>query len=170
MHPMLRLTISSCVFALGYSLALPFILDKMNLTLRRVITALLPLCIVCAILMMTLHRSSNGIHQMNLTLFWSYRQWKAQDVRWQIMMNIALFAPLGASLRSLKLHPIVVFLLGLALSVCIEYTQYRYALGLCEADDVFNNTLGAMMGYYLYYVTQRYQAIQSSHKQKSVHK
>lgn len=144
---MLRLTISSCVFALGFSFALPFILDKLNLTLRRVISALLPLCVMCAILVMTLHRSSDGIHEMNLTLFWSYRQWKAEDVRWQIMMNVALFAPLGASLRSLKFHPIVVFLLGLALSVGIEYTQFRYALGLCEADDVFNNTLGAMMGY-----------------------
>lgn len=155
MHPMLRLTISSCVFALFFSLTLPFVLDKLNPTLRKVLTRLLPLAILSAILTITLRRSSDGVQAMNLTLFWSYRQWKAQDVRWQIMMNIALFAPLGASLRGLKIHPIVVFLLGLTFSVFIEYTQYRYALGLCEADDVFNNTLGAMLGYAVYCVGYR---------------
>lgn len=35
---------------------------------------------------------------------------------------------------------------GLALSICIELAQYKYSLGVVEADDVICNTLGAFWG------------------------
>lgn len=41
---------------------------------------------------------------------------------------------------------ILTTLVGCALSAGIEYTQYRYALGLAETDDVICNTLGAFIG------------------------
>lgn len=33
-------------------------------------------------------------------------------------------------------------------SALIEATQYMFALGECEFDDVISNTLGAMIGYW----------------------
>ena len=36
--------------------------------------------------------------------------------------------------------------IGLLLSAGIEYTQYRFALGVAETDDVICNTLGVFIG------------------------
>lgn len=81
---------------------------------------------------------------MMLEPFWSYRKWNAADVRWQIYMNIFLFIPYGAILKSLGTkHPIFIALLT---SIFIELMQFVFALGLCETDDVINNTMGAAIG------------------------
>lgn len=52
-------------------------------------------------------------------------------------MDIFLFVPYGALLRSLRVkNPLFVALLT---SVLIELAQYIFKLGLCETDDVINN-------------------------------
>ena len=68
-------------------------------------------------------------------------------------MNVFLFFPLGLTLSNAlpqKWHRWVritlTTLMGCILSAGIEYTQYRYALGMAEADDVICNTLGAFIG------------------------
>lgn len=70
-----------------------------------------------------------------------------------LLMNVFLFFPLGLTLSNalpLKWHRwgriILTALVGCVLSAGIEYTQYRYALGLAETDDVICNTLGAFIG------------------------
>jgi glycopeptide antibiotics resistance protein len=49
-----------------------------------------------------------------------------------------------------KISPKQIVMIGCGLSVCIELTQLVTARGLCEFDDVFNNTLGAWLGYVIY--------------------
>ena len=71
----------------------------------------------------------------------------------EMLMNVFLFFPLGLTLSNAlprKWHRwgkiALTTLVGCALSAGIEYTQYRYALGMAEVDDVICNTLGAFIG------------------------
>ena len=68
-------------------------------------------------------------------------------------MNVFLFFPLGLSLSNAlprrwhRWGRIALTTSAACLfSIAIEYTQYRYALGLAETDDVICNTLGAFIG------------------------
>lgn len=71
----------------------------------------------------------------------------------EMLMNIFLFFPLGLTLSNAlprKWHRwgriALTTFVGCILSAGIEYTQYRYALGMAEVDDVICNTLGAFLG------------------------
>ena len=69
------------------------------------------------------------------------------------VMNFALFFPLGCSLACFddkaKIKPWHVVVLSCVLSIAIEILQHIFSLGVSEFDDVFNNTLGALMGFVL---------------------
>lgn len=93
--------------------------------------------------------------QTELMPFWSYRasvsKYYALDVFMQILENIAIFIPIGFFLpftfgkRERGVLPFA-FLLSLFAEVC----QYVFSLGVCETDDIINNTLGAAVGFGLY--------------------
>ena len=76
-------------------------------------------------------------------LFWEVRM----GYWWDIALNILLFIPFG-SLLGRKGWKAVLF--GFLLSAFIECAQYLFLLGYCEADDVLNNTIGTVIGFYLY--------------------
>ena len=61
-----------------------------------------------------------------------------------IFLNIILFLPLGYLLGCKKK-----IIIGLFLSVTIEVVQYIGMLGFCELDDVLNNTVGTVFGYFI---------------------
>lgn len=71
-------------------------------------------------------------------LFWEIRSGMWSD----ILMNILLFIPLGFLVEDWKGG----IVMGFALSVGIELTQYVFHLGYCELDDVLNNTIGSAFG------------------------
>ena len=58
-----------------------------------------------------------------------------------IALNILLFIPLGLLLGRKQAIAI-----GLLLSAGIELTQFVFRLGVCELDDVLNNTIGTAVG------------------------
>lgn len=93
MHPMLQHMIMSGIAAGVVALLLPVFPSKV----RKLVLAGSVFLICC----FTLFRESGGSRLINLEPFWSYRKWSAADVRWQIYMNIFLFVPLGAGLKSL---------------------------------------------------------------------
>lgn len=69
----------------------------------------------------------------------------------QIIGNITMFMPLGFMLPIIKnVHLKQVFLIGLCFSAFIELTQFITGRGLMEFDDVFNNTVGAVVGYMIF--------------------
>lgn len=72
-------------------------------------------------------------------LFWEARM----GYWWDIVLNILLFIPLGFLLGDKGWKAI---LYGFLLSAFIELIQYIAVLGYCEADDVLNNTIGAIVG------------------------
>jgi len=83
-----------------------------------------------------------------------------QSKEWmqQIVGNMALFVPMGvlygemSAKRGKQSSWKKAVLTGLCLSGLIELSQLILHLGLCEFDDVLNNTVGAALGYVIWYI------------------
>lgn len=121
-------------------LALAFLLP------RRGKKALLAAYVLFVFYMTLLGRES-GAQKSNMQLFWSYRQlFVNRNITLSVLENIVLFIPLGTLLCLIWPHPASV-LPAVVLTVFIESAQYFFRLGLCELDDVFGNTLGALVGW-----------------------
>ncbi|MFH0411913.1 VanZ family protein [Corynebacterium sp. L4756] len=60
--------------------------------------------------------------------------------------NVLLFMPFGAAIFARTRSFVTAVLLSLFASVGIEITQYVFALGYSDIDDVFFNTLGGVAG------------------------
>ena len=103
-------------------------------------------------------RSFSLIRTCRLELFWSYFQWAkgSAGTGKQILLNIALFVPLGYFLLdvlrtwNIKRTGLWAVLISFGISASIETIQYVDGLGLGETDDVFNNVLGAVLGAGIY--------------------
>lgn len=75
-----------------------------------------------------------------------------QRLMFEIFENIILFIPAGLALGYLSRHSgvweSILAIAGTAMfSVGIECLQYVYHVGICEFDDLFNNTLGIVIGF-----------------------
>lgn len=64
-----------------------------------------------------------------------------------LVMNIALFVPIGLLLGGLGFKNKKILLSGICLSGIIEVSQFAFCKGLCETDDVMHNSVGAFLGY-----------------------
>lgn len=93
---------------------------------------------------------------IDLHLFRSYREaWNTFSIRnWQLVIfNIVVFSPLGTLLPTLfqRFRNVLKTTgAGFLFSLLIEVTQRMTHRGLCELDDLFNNTLGVLLGYCLF--------------------
>ena len=97
-------------------------------------------------------REKSELPQLELRLFWCIREaWiQRNSVDWyNVIANTYLFVPLGAGL-SLLFTKMRSFrntaLAGLGVSTMIECSQLVMRIGLCELDDLLNNTMGAVLG------------------------
>lgn len=69
----------------------------------------------------------------------------------QIFGNLTMLMPLGFMLPMMRKVTVKhVLVTALCFSCFIELTQYITGRGLMEFDDVFNNTVGAVIGYLIY--------------------
>ena len=70
---------------------------------------------------------------------------------WTDIGNIVMLMPLGVFLCLIyrRLDAIHIGMIGCVCSVCIELTQYFTGRGLLEFDDIFHNTLGTVIGYFI---------------------
>lgn len=80
------------------------------------------------------------------------------EILLQILMNIAMYIPLGFLLpccfRLFEKYRYVI-LVAFCGSLAIELIQLIFKLGLFEVDDVINNTLGAVIGIGLFIIFRR---------------
>ena len=124
---------------------------KSSFTTVNLVLLLITLVFIYYITILT---RSSGIHEVILTPFATFTAARQQpELYREMLMNVFLFFPLGLTLSNAlprKWHRwsriALTTLVGCILSVGIEYTQYRHALGMAEADDVICNTLGAFIG------------------------
>lgn len=129
-----------------------------NTTYWKAWISLLLFCWIAAILFGTLGQRSEQENPSVpvLTPFYSYYialNGGQKELFRTNFMNIVLFYPTGLLFRDLLprrwrtgLKVIVIGCAFMLLSISIEYTQYRFGLGLAEVDDVIHNTLGTILG------------------------
>lgn len=103
-------------------------------------------------------RNFSLVQETKLELFWSYNAWldgKAGSGS-QILLNIAMFVPLGFLLSKVlrcwdvTRYRLWAVLLSFVVTVSIEVIQFVDGLGYFELDDVFNNVLGAWIGTHIF--------------------
>ncbi|MGN1443034.1 MAG: VanZ family protein [Acutalibacteraceae bacterium] len=103
-------------------------------------------------------RSTHDV-QAELTPFWSYRAVISGnygiDVYAQIIENITIFVPIGFFFPFLLGEKRSSFLsvgaFGFLLSLFAELCQLIFSLGVCETDDLINNTVGTIVGFGIWY-------------------
>lgn len=107
------------------------------------------------VLHITLLSRTSSVRRKMLTPFWEYRElvYSVDKLYWfgQIIGNIVMLMPLDVFLCLMyrRLNVIYIGIISCACSVCIELTQYFTGRGLFEFDDIFHNTLGAVIGYFI---------------------
>ncbi|MBC8590045.1 VanZ family protein [Wansuia hejianensis] len=100
-----------------------------------------------------LNRRSHFKGSINLNFLSSYRQaWNTFSlISWQfLILNIFMLIPLGIMLPLIhkKFYDIRwTFGVALSFTLFIECLQLITGFGIFELDDIFNNTLGALIGY-----------------------
>lgn len=110
---------------------------------------------VMIVLYATLMRMSGFRMQYNLHLFKAWREaWNNYSIKniANVLLNVAMFVPLGFLLPLLwkpcrKWY--VAIPSGFGFSLAIELIQLLTRRGVCDVDDLFCNTLGAAIGYFL---------------------
>ena len=120
----------------------------------NIANTLLACGMVVAILCITIFGRAAGERVLVLKPFASLAVARTQSEAYrELLMNIFLFFPLGLTLSNALPQRWgrwwrigITVIAGLLLSTGIEYTQYRFALGVAETDDVICNTLGALIG------------------------
>ena len=106
------------------------------------------------ILFATILTRTPGDYEVILTPFAAFAAAQQQpELYREMLMNVFLFFPLGLTLSNALPQRLsrwvrigITTLFACLLSTVIEYTQYYYALGMAETDDVICNTLGAFIG------------------------
>ena len=123
----------------------------------RFVVGLLLICGVAVVAGATLGVRDEIQHgYMNLIPFHSYQEVHNggnPEIYRSNFMNVVLFYPAGLLATSLLPQKwsgwcrcLLVVLVLTAMSIGIEFLQYRFALGRCEIDDVIHNALGALLG------------------------
>ncbi len=69
--------------------------------------------------------------------------------------NIIIFIPFGWLLPLVSPFEGQTPVYGFILSLLIETTQYIFAMGFSDIDDLILNTLGAFIGYWIYLLARR---------------
>ena len=118
------------------------------------VNLLLTIAAVAAILYTTLMTREPGLSLVFLKPFTKFATARIQpELYREMLMNVFLFFPLGLTLSNALPQRLsrwvrigITTLFACLLSTVIEYTQYYYALGMAETDDVICNTLGAFIG------------------------
>lgn len=91
----------------------------------------------------------NGQH-FQPQVFWSYKVWDVQKK--QIIANVLMFIPLGFLAGSLwKWRGVIV---GAGFSIVVELLQLISQRGLFEFDDFLHNTLGTLVGVFIYMLAE----------------
>mgnify|MGYP004458584977 FL=1 len=99
-------------------------------------------------------RGCGSERSKELIPFWNYADiWNRVDYPTdliEVLLNIALFVPIGLLLGGMGMRLKRIFLSGVVLSCVIEGSQFAFRRGLCETDDVIHNTLGCIIGYLVF--------------------
>ena len=105
-----------------------------------------------------LSRNIGETHRIELRFMWAYQEMFAGDPAWKEDIwynigNIVFFVPFGFFYPKQNWKAILIS--GSVFSLLIEVIQYVGCLGLCELDDLICNSLGALIGFWIYQLTKK---------------
>lgn len=128
------------------------LMTKGKKIMRLVLGALLTEYYFLVICSTVICRPCHHGKRIELMPFWNYPDiWYRVDYPAdliEVLLNVALFVPIGLLLGGLSFKTKKILLSGIFLSGIIEVSQYAFCKGLCETDDVMHNTLGCVIGYF----------------------
>lgn len=106
-------------------------------------------------------REEHADYRYNLTLFQEIGRYYSYGMRtgswrlfwWNVVGNVCVFVPFGAFLPALfakckRLFSVLLF--TLELSFVVEIVQLVTKIGSFDVDDLLLNTLGGILGYFVY--------------------
>ncbi len=73
----------------------------------------------------------------------------------EVLLNVAVFVPLGLYLGMLGVRAWKTILIGFAVSLFLETAQYIFAIGAADMTDLFTNTAGTTLGACIYLLLRR---------------
>ncbi len=127
----------------------------------RILLNIALLVYILVVLYITLLNRETTEQRYSFDLFYSYIllfKYKNDFYYDMIFYNILMLIPFGFLVP--VLHPRCrklsnILLLSFLFSLVIEVIQYITGRGLFEADDLFNNTIGGITGYFIYFTASR---------------
>lgn len=133
---------------------------KKQINFKRVFWWMILIFYLFVVLSVTLFRRSGFWNGEVVSFFYSYKEaWvSASASAWSnIVLNILMLVPLGfwlpIGMRWFRAFW-KTYLFGFVLTIGIEFLQLTFSLGIFEIADVFNNTLGTMIGYGCYKIVE----------------
>ena len=122
--------------------------------MKKIRKILFSVYIICVLWITLIDREWSSPHAM-LVPFWEFANVIKGVERGfhikQILGNLIMLMPLGLILPTLKKVTFKqVLMISLFFSIGIEVTQFITGRGLMEFDDIFNNTVGTVVGYKIY--------------------
>lgn len=153
------LIIIGLLFFIGYKLVYKKLMKgKKNIEIKKFILYGISIGYIIVVLGATFMNRAQVYKTINLNLFSSYKEayhlMKISLFR-NLILNMLLFVPFGFLLPfySDKLKKMYkVLLIGLGFTLLIEIIQYLSRFGIFEIDDVFDNTVGVLIGYSIFMV------------------
>ena len=143
------------VFLIGvmvFTMTLLFLIFGVKNVVKTFIIIVLLEYLVFIICSAVFFRDLVEVRDYCLIPFWSYHA-SSEDLQNSLyiekMMNVLMFVPIGFLMGGAFGHKIwkKVLVFAVSLSFLIETLQYMLKRGFSELDDVFHNTLGAMIGF-----------------------
>lgn len=135
----------------------------------RNLNRVLFVAVVCFTLYWTLLKRTEGERGVSLIPLYSFIAARTSSERYRsLVANILLFIPFGLSLPfafRIRRPILTTVVSAVAFSLVIELSQFIFALGLCETDDVIANTLGCAVGALPYFFDR---ALRAGKKMRSV--
>ena len=136
---------------LSVSVLIGMLVMKGSRTKRFVLGTLLAEYYFLVLCSTVICRASHEERSIELMPFWNYPDiWNRVDYPEdliEVLLNVALFMPIGLLLGGIGFKTKKVLLSGICLSGIIEALQFAFCKGLCETDDVIHNSVGAFLGY-----------------------
>lgn len=160
------------LFFIGYKIIYKKVMNgKKTISKKRLVLYSISVVYIIVVLGAVFLNRTELYGDMNLHLFSSYKEAynkMAISLFRNIVLNILLFVPLGFLLPiysdKLKKSYIVV-LIGFLTTLIIELIQYITRIGIFEIDDIFNNTIGIIIGYTLFML---YNSLRSKERRKYI--
>lgn len=85
-------------------------------------------------------------------------RWNENDSQKAFLLaNIIMFIPFGVlfpMFGKAATHILISLPVAMACSICIEFIQLKYQLGFCQLDDVAANSVGFLMGFFIFLILQ----------------